>query len=187
MMGAEFSHSIDRFQVQWPRALSQVRADLLWQAWRALPDGVFSAALDALIYRGGFAPSGDTIDEMVKQKLTESRDKGKVHAPPPKENLSQEVAKHPEFMKPDEEKFGGALCGMFRCIQRAILVKDTRGVSGALRSLGITKAEAFEIYKDMRGGTLSQRVEVIKNRNVLQTLMKEPEPSPQIETEAQHG
>lgn len=224
MDGVEFQRATEKFREAWPRALPQVRAEMLWNTWRHLPYGVFEESINALIYRGGNAPSGEDIDAMITHKhkahnldnadklpvlegceicrhtgmleysgnggnyvaactckLGESY-RGKLHSSwdmekagyTRRQKVSSEISKHPEFMLPDEKKYGAQLCGLFRCVQRAILMKkkdEKYGVAPALESLGVTKAEAYEIYQDMRRGHVSDRIKHLRNRSALKSLL----------------
>lgn len=61
----EFDSACAKFREQWPKALSDKRAAMIFRKWQKLPRGIFESAVDALIYRGGQAPSGEAIDETI--------------------------------------------------------------------------------------------------------------------------
>lgn len=65
MEQVEFDSACAKFREQWPKALSDKRASMIFRKWQTLPKGIFESAIDALIYRGGQAPSGEMLDETI--------------------------------------------------------------------------------------------------------------------------
>lgn len=88
-----------------------------------------------------------------------------------KERKSAALKAHPDYKAADEGRFGPQLCALYNTIQRAILLKESTGLSAMLAHFAISKAEAWEVYKDMRAGSMSARVRMLKNRAVLRTVL----------------